>query len=129
MTQIDLTHSAANPTGITELDRVLGGGVVPGSVIRCRPVGVLRMQDEAGSDEKLIAVPIDKVFDGYSKIQDVTQVSQHWLDRIDHFFEHYKDLEDGKWVRIEGWLDADDAKKEIMNSIDRYNNAKDKPCF
>ena len=61
--------------------------LVPGSVIRCRPVGVLMMQDEAGSDEKLLAVPVDKVFNGYSHVQDIAQVSKHWLERIGHFFE------------------------------------------
>ena len=95
--------------------------VAPGSVIRCRPVGVLRMQDEAGSDEKLVAVPIDKVFSGYAHIEDIGQVSQHWLDRIGHFFEHYKDLEKGKWVKLDGWQDAAAARREIAESIERYN--------
>ena len=62
--------------------------LIPGSVIRCRPVGVLNMVDEAGGDEKLLAVPVDKVFAGYAHIQDVDQVSGHWLERIGHFFEH-----------------------------------------
>ncbi|MDD3652407.1 inorganic diphosphatase, partial [Immundisolibacter sp.] len=77
--------------------------LIPGSVIRCRPVGVLRMTDEAGGDEKILAVPDDRVFAGYSHIQDIGQVSSHWLERIGHFFEHYKDLERGKWVKIDGW--------------------------
>lgn len=103
--------------------------LVPGSVIRCRPVGVLRMKDEAGSDEKLVAVPIDKVFEGYSKIQDVAQVSQHWLERIGHFFEHYKDLEKGKWVKLDGWGGADEAKRIILESVQRFEEAPDKPNF
>jgi inorganic pyrophosphatase len=103
--------------------------LVPGSVIRCRPVGVLRMKDEAGSDEKLVAVPIDKVFEGYSKINDIGQVSQHWLDRIGHFFEHYKDLEKGKWVKLDGWGGADEAKRIILESVTRFEEAPEKPNF
>ncbi|HSX65708.1 MAG TPA: inorganic diphosphatase, partial [Pseudoxanthomonas sp.] len=88
--------------------------------IRCRPVGVLRMSDEAGSDEKLLAVPVDKIFSGYSHIHDIDQVSSHWLERIGHFFEHYKDLEKGKWVKLDGWGNAADAKKVLMDSIECY---------
>jgi len=94
--------------------------LVPGAVIRCRPVGVLRMTDEAGSDEKLVVVPISKVFAGYSHIEDIKQVSAHWLERIGHFFEHYKDLEKGKWVKVEGWDGADGAKKDVLDGIARY---------
>jgi inorganic pyrophosphatase len=100
--------------------------LVPGSVIRCRPVGVMMMQDEAGSDEKLIAVPVDKVFNGYSHVHDIGQVSQHWLDRIGHFFQHYKDLEPGKWVKISGWGDADQARKIVLDSIQRFKASPDK---
>lgn len=94
--------------------------LVPGSAIRCRPVGVLRMSDEAGADEKLVAVPIPKVFEGYAHINDIEQVSKHWLERIGHFFEHYKDLEKGKWVKLEGWGNADDAKQEILAGVERH---------
>lgn len=98
--------------------------LVPGSAIRCRPVGVLRMSDEAGADEKLVAVPIPKVFEGYAHISDIDQVSKHWLERIGHFFEHYKDLENGKWVKLEGWANADAAKQEILASVERYRNSE-----
>jgi inorganic pyrophosphatase len=94
--------------------------LIPGSVIRCRPVGVLRMTDEAGGDEKILAVPDDRVFAGYSHIQDIGQVSSHWLERIGHFFEHYKDLEPGKWVRIDGWGDAAAARAIIEEALARY---------
>jgi inorganic pyrophosphatase len=94
--------------------------LVPGSVIRCRPVGVLRMTDEAGGDEKILAVPDDRVFAGYSHIQDIGQVSSHWLERIGHFFEHYKDLEPGKWVKLDGWGDAAAARAIIVESLERY---------
>ncbi|HET9031378.1 MAG TPA: inorganic diphosphatase [Dokdonella sp.] len=98
--------------------------LVPGSAIRCRPVGVLRMSDEAGADEKLVAVPIPRVFEGYAHINDIEQVSKHWLERIGHFFEHYKDLEKDKWVKLEGWSNADDAKQEILASVERYHVAE-----
>ena len=97
--------------------------LIPGSVIRCRPVGVLRMTDEAGGDEKILAVPDDKVFAGYSHIHDIAQVSPHWLERIGHFFEHYKDLEKGKWVKLDGWDDAAAAKALIVEALQRYQNA------
>lgn len=100
--------------------------LVPGSVIRCRPVGVMMMQDEAGSDEKLLAVPVDKVFNGYSHVHDISQVSKHWLDRIGHFFQHYKDLEPGKWVKISGWGDAEQARKIVIDSIQRFKASPDK---
>jgi inorganic pyrophosphatase len=105
--------------------------LIPGSVIRCRPVGVLKMSDEAGSDEKILAVPIDKVFAGYIHIDDIGKVSPHWCERIGHFFEHYKDLEKGKWVKLDGWGDAAEAKRLIVQSIERYEDtpSADKPRF
>ena len=98
--------------------------LVPGSVVRCRPVGVLKMTDEAGSDEKIVAVPVPKIFGGYAHISDIAQVSPHWLERIGHFFEHYKDLEKGKWVKVEGWGDAAEAKQILGEAIERYNAPK-----
>ena len=105
--------------------------LVPGSVIRCIPVGVLKMTDEAGSDEKLIAVPVPKVFGGYAHVTDIGQVSQHWLDRIGHFFEHYKDLEKGRWVKLDGFGGAAEAKAILTDAIDRFNATydEDKPKF
>ncbi|MBU6379210.1 MAG: inorganic diphosphatase [Gammaproteobacteria bacterium] len=99
--------------------------LVPGSVIRCRPVGVMMMQDEAGSDEKLLAVPVDKVFNGYIHVHDISQVSKHWLERIGHFFQHYKDLEPGKWVKISGWGDAAQARKIVLDAVDRFKASPD----
>ena len=100
--------------------------LVPGSVIRCRPVGVMMMQDEAGSDEKLLAVPIDKVFNGYVHVHDISQVSKHWLERIGHFFQHYKDLEPGKWVKISGWGDAAQARSIVLDAVERFKASPDK---
>jgi inorganic pyrophosphatase len=99
--------------------------LVPGSVIRCRPVGVMMMQDEAGSDEKLLAVPVDKVFNGYVHVHDIGHVSKHWLERIGHFFQHYKDLEPGKWVKISGWGDAAQARKIVLEAVERFKASPD----
>ena len=93
--------------------------LVPGSVVRCRPVGVLKMTDEAGGDEKILAVPVSKIFNGYAHVEDIDQVSPHWLERIGHFFEHYKDLEKGKWVKLDGWGDAAAARQILLESIQR----------
>lgn len=91
-----------------------------GSVIRCRPIGVLKMSDDGGIDAKVIAVPVDKLSPIY---KDITAVEQLPLlkEQVQHFFEHYKDLEPGKWVKIEGWEDAESAKAEIVAGIERYN--------
>jgi inorganic pyrophosphatase len=94
--------------------------LVPGCVVRCRPVGVLKMSDEAGSDEKILAVPVAKVFEGYGHIEDIAQVSGHWMERIGHFFEHYKDLEKGKWVKLDGWGNAAEAKQILLEAVERY---------
>ena len=103
--------------------------LIPGAVIRCRPVGMLGMTDEAGADTKIVAVPVDKVFAGYAHIKDVNDVPQHWRDRIGHFFEHYKDLEKGKWVKLDGWRDAAAARTEILECVARYRDCPDKPAF
>ena len=103
--------------------------LIPGSVIRVRPVGVLRMQDEAGNDEKILAVPVTKVYPGYAHIEGLDGVPQHWRDRIAYFFEHYKDLEQGKWVKLEGWGDTAEAKQIIVEAIARYNESEEKPNF
>ena len=96
--------------------------VITGAVVRARPLGMLQMTDEAGEDAKILAVPIDSLSGMYSSYSSIRDVQKSLLDSISHFFEHYKDLEPGKWVKIEGWVDAEDAKKEIMKSIERYNN-------
>ncbi len=95
-------------------------GFAPGSVVRCRPVGVLKMSDESGEDAKVLAVPVDKISPMNKKISDINDVPELLLKRISHFFEHYKDLEEGKWVKIEGWEDAAAAKAEILDSVKRF---------
>lgn len=92
--------------------------IIPGAVINCRPVGALLMKDEAGQDEKLIAVPSSRVSAMYEGINSVFDLPEIQRQRIAHFFEHYKDLEDGKWVKIDRWADADEAKELIRAAID-----------
>lgn len=94
----------------------------PGVVIRCRPVGMLRMTDESGIDTKILAVPVDKLTPRYRDIKEAEDLGKELLARIEHFFQHYKDLEPGKWVKTNGWVDADAAKKEIVEGMKRYNN-------
>lgn len=94
--------------------------LVPGAVIQCRPVGVLDMEDEHGEDTKVIAVPLPKVFPAYEHIHALDDVSESTRARIQHFFEHYKDLESGKWVRLKGWRDAKAAWDEICRAVDAY---------
>ncbi|MET1415995.1 inorganic diphosphatase [Roseibium sp. HPY-6] len=93
--------------------------IVPGAIMSCRPIGVLLMEDESGQDEKIIAVPGDKLTKRYAKIRDVSDLPQITVDQVKHFFEHYKDLEPGKWVKITGIEGADAAKKLIADSIER----------
>ncbi|MBJ7555442.1 Inorganic pyrophosphatase [Marinomonas spartinae] len=95
--------------------------VVAGSVIRCRPVGVLNMSDEAGMDAKLVAVPHEKLSKEYGHIQDVQDIPQLLRDQIEHFFENYKTLEKGKWVKVEGWAGIEEAKKAIVEGIEAFN--------
>jgi len=105
--------------------------LITGVVVRCRPVGMLRMDDEAGEDTKVVAVPIDKVFPAYSGVQALRQLPEPTLERIAHFFEHYKDLEKGKWVKLDGWGDATEAKAILRDAIARYEGTpeSDKPHF
>lgn len=98
--------------------------VMTGSVIRCRPVGVLNMSDEAGEDAKLVAVPHDKLSTLYQDIQEVTDLPQLLRDQIQHFFENYKTLEKGKWVKIDGWADADAARAAVSASVAAYEAQK-----
>jgi len=94
--------------------------LITGCVISCRPVGVLKMEDEKGIDAKVLAVPVSSVNPIYKDVSGPDDMPKFLLDQIQHFFEHYKDLEPGKWVKIRGWDDAGAAKQEIMNSIARY---------
>jgi inorganic pyrophosphatase len=94
-------------------------GIVPGAIVAVRPIGVLKMQDEAGVDEKIIAVPVSRLTRRYDQIQDYKQLPDITIKQIEHFFEHYKDLEELKWVKPLGWGDVDEAKLIILESIER----------
>ena len=94
--------------------------VVPGSVIRCRPVGVLNMTDEAGEDAKLLAVPHEKLTQAYNDVHDITDLPEMLRGRIKEFFENYKNLEKGKWVKVESWEGVDAAKAKIQAAAAAY---------
>jgi inorganic pyrophosphatase len=103
--------------------------LISGSVIVCRVVGMLKMADESGPDAKLLAVPVDKLCKLYCGVKTPEDMPSMLLDQIAHFFEHYKDLEENKWVKVEGWSDITAARQEILDSIERYQQAPEKPCF
>ncbi len=96
--------------------------ITPGAVVNCRPIGVLLMQDEAGGDEKVVAVPSTRLTRRYENVNDVADLPQITLDQIAHFFEHYKDLESGKWVEVERWGNAEEAKQLIREAMQRASS-------
>jgi len=98
--------------------------IVPGAVMAVRPVGVLLMEDEAGGDEKIIAVPVPRLTKRYNRIKTYSDLPEITLEQIQHFFEHYKDLEPGKWVKILRWGGADEAQKLILEGVARARNEK-----
>jgi|TARA_Y100000310_G_scaffold192952_1_gene192882 inorganic pyrophosphatase len=98
--------------------------LLSGSFIQCRPVGVLIMEDEAGRDEKLLSVPVDKVCFEQSHIKEPSDISEVLLNKISHFFEHYKDLEKGKWAKTEGIEGSAKAKELILEGIESHKNVK-----
>ena len=93
--------------------------IIPGAIMSCRPIGVLFMEDEAGGDEKIIAVPSVKLTRRYESVQNYTDLPHITIEQIEHFFSHYKDLEPGKWVRVIRWGDASEAEKAIIEGIER----------
>jgi inorganic pyrophosphatase len=98
--------------------------VAPGSVVRARPIGLLEMEDENGPDSKIIAVPHEKIDNRFAKIKDINDVDDAVKDRIKHFFEHYKELEKGKWVKVRNWKGREAALEAIQKAIDRYNKSQ-----
>jgi len=95
--------------------------LMPGCVVAVRPIGVLRMEDDKGKDEKILAVPVNRLHPFYNDVKNYTDLPQILLDQIRHFFEHYKDLEQGKWVKVAGWGDVNVAIHLIEESIKRAN--------
>ncbi|HIQ03554.1 MAG TPA: inorganic diphosphatase [Desulfurococcales archaeon] len=96
----------------------------PGTVIPVRPVGVLVMEDEEGPDSKIVAVPKDKIDPRFKNIRDVKDIPEAVKEKIKHFFEHYKELEPGKWVKVKEWLGVEEAKRKIKEAIERYKKQK-----
>ena len=94
--------------------------LISGSVVRCRPIGMLRMTDESGHDAKILAVPVTKLTPRYENVHKPEDLGKELLNAIEHFFTHYKDLESGKWVKIDGWEGIESAKKEILASVQRF---------
>ena len=99
--------------------------VISGTVIRCRPVGVLKMHDEAGADSKLIAVPVSKLTPIYNHVKEVSDLPKLLVQQICHFFEHYKDLEEVKWVKVEGWGSAEEAREEIRAAVANFKHEEE----
>jgi len=100
--------------------------IIPGAVIAVRPIGVLKMTDEGGGDEKIVAVPIPKLTQRYADVRNYTDLPEITWRQIEHFFAHYKDLEVGKWVTFAGWGDANEAKRLITEAIDRSKSQSTK---
>ncbi|WPZ33050.1 inorganic diphosphatase [Thalassobaculum sp. OXR-137] len=111
-------HTLANDGDPVDVLVVGSNPIMPKAVINVRPVGVLIMEDQEGMDEKILAVPVDKLHPYYSDIASWTDLPAILTDQIKHFFTHYKDLEVGKWVRVDRWGDADEAKKLITEGIE-----------
>ncbi|CAM4385051.1 MAG: Inorganic pyrophosphatase [Legionellaceae bacterium] len=115
-----LPHSLSEDGDPVDILVIAPYPVISGSVIRCRPIGMLNMTDESGPDSKILAVPLTKLTMLYQNIKSPQDVSPHLLSMIEHFFAHYKDLEPEKWVRIDGWSGAESAEKEIKAGLERY---------
>lgn len=95
--------------------------LISGAVIPCRIVGMLKMTDESGVDAKLLAVPTNKLSQMYRSIETYSDLPLHLLSSLEHFFSHYKDLEEGKWVKIDGWAGPEEARKEVLACVERFN--------
>ena len=97
--------------------------IQPGAVVRVRPIGVLLMTDEAGIDPKVLAVPVDKLSKAYSDVTEPEHISRSVLETIEHFFQHYKDLDSGKWVKIDGWQNAAAAKQAVVEAVEAFTGS------
>ena len=124
-----MPHSLCGDGDPLDVLVVLPLPLVPGTVIHCRPVGVLQMKDESGEDSKIIAVPVTEVTGIYRDVVSFEDLDQLLLDQIEHFFEHYKDLEHNKWVRTGDWEGVEVALKEIMDAVECYQALPVKPAF
>ena len=112
-----IPHTLSDDGDPTDVLVLAPHAIVPGATIRCRPIGVLLMSDEAGGDEKILAVPVSKLTSYYDNVENYDDLPQILLDQISHFFEHYKDNEKGKFVKVEGWADATKARSLIEDAV------------
>ena len=115
-----IPHTLSDDGDPTDCMVVVPSPVVQGAVIRARPVGALLMEDEKGIDEKILAVPVDSLHGHYESVKSYTDLPEHLILQIEHFFTHYKDLEAGKWVKLSGWKNPEEAKELISAGMDRY---------
>ncbi len=115
-------HTLAEDGDPTDILVISSRSVVPGSMIKAKVIGMLEMEDEAGIDTKLIAVPTAKIDPVFGQYQEITDLPEATKNTIKHFFEHYKDLEKGKWVKTKNWLSREEAEKALQADLDRYNN-------
>ncbi|MDD5114237.1 MAG: inorganic diphosphatase [Methylobacter sp.] len=122
-------HSLSDDGDPVDVLVITPAPLLSGCVIRCRPIGILKMTDEAGGDAKVLAVPVPKLTPFYNRVTTYEDIPEDKLAKIVHFFQHYKDLEPGKWVKVDGWYGIDDAREEILSSIARYNAEEKKPLF
>ena len=122
-----IPHTLSGDGDPTDVLVVGSVAVIPGAVLRSRPIGVLIMEDESGEDEKILAVPVDKLTDLYRNVHAPEDMPELRTKQIAHFFEHYKDLEPGKWVRVSSWVGADEAKREILDCVARFAAADREP--
>jgi inorganic pyrophosphatase len=120
-----IPHTLSGDGDPVDVIVVVPSPVVAGAIVRVRPVGALLMRDEAGDDEKVIAVPVDKLQPFYSGVKSYKDLPATLTDQIAHFFQHYKDLEKGKWVTIVSWVGPDRAEKMIVDGIQRAASAGD----
>ena len=119
-----IPHTLSDDGDPVDVLVIAPAALLSGSVVSCRPIGLLKMIDESGEDPKILAVPVEKLTPYYNKVKSYADVTEEKLSKISHFFEHYKDLEPGKWVEINGWVGVDEAKQEIIESIRRYQQTQ-----
>lgn len=115
-----IPHTLSEDGDPTDVLVITPYSLYPGVSIRCRPLGLLRMTDESGKDAKILAVPINKLTPLYANVHTLQDLGEELLKSIEHFFQHYKDLEKEKWVKVDGWESIDSARAEIMKSVERY---------
>ena len=121
-----IPHTLSDDGDPCDVMLVAPSPVLSGAIVRCRPIGALLMQDEKGVDEKILAVPVDRLHPYYAAVKAHSDLPSILTEQIQHFFEHYKDLERGKWVKVVGWIGPDEAAAMIAAGIDRANASKGK---